>query len=78
VLHDIRRTVSTWLNGRLNVQPWVVEAVLAHQLKGTQAVYNVSDYFDERKRLMPRWADYVDAVVAGEEAPTVTVVQLRA
>jgi integrase len=69
-LHDLRRLVSTTMHERLNIQPHVVEAVLAHvgHRSGVAGVYNLATYAHEKRRALARWADYVDAVVTGKPA----------
>jgi hypothetical protein len=31
-----------------------------------RAAYNRAQYIDERRRMMQAWADYLDAIAAGE------------
>jgi len=78
-LHDFRRLASTVMHERLKIQPHIVEAVLAHvgHRAGIAGTYNKADYFDEKRRALQRWAQYVDMVTTGKAAPG-RVVKLRA
>jgi integrase len=77
VLHDLRRLASTVMHEKLGIQPHIVERVLAHvgHQRGVAGTYNKAEYLAERRRALARWADYVLAVVTGEES-TAQVVQL--
>jgi len=77
VLHDLRRLASTVMHEKLGIQPHIVERVLAHvgHQRGVAGTYNKAEYLAERRRALVRWADYVLAVVTGEES-TAQVVQL--
>lgn len=56
--HGTRALISTYLNEQ-GVEPDVVEAVLAHRVRGSvRRVYNRSDYLAHRKPVMQQWADY--------------------
>jgi integrase len=78
--HDLRRTMSTVMNDRLDVLPHVVEAILNHVSSqgsgksGVSGVYNRALYLRERAEALNRWADHLDAVVNGK--PTSNVVAL--
>jgi integrase len=53
--HDIRRTVRTRLS-RLKVPGDAREALLAHVKPGIERVYDVHDYFDEKREALEVWA----------------------
>ncbi|MFO1038446.1 MAG: tyrosine-type recombinase/integrase [Geminicoccaceae bacterium] len=57
-LHDARRAMSTHLH-ELGVPPLVVEAMLAHTVKGVAAVYNRAEHTQARRDAWARWADMV-------------------
>jgi integrase len=58
-LHDFRRSLSTIMNGKLNV-PWdVVEACLGHTIPGVRGIYNRSTYLDQRREALARYADHI-------------------
>jgi integrase len=64
-LHDLRRTVSTGMNG-LGVLPHIVEQVLNHQSGtrgGVAGVYNRFAYLEEKRAALRAWADHVRGVV---------------
>jgi integrase len=63
--HGFRATASTILN-EMGWKPDAIERQLAHTEKNkVRAAYHRSEYLDERKKMMQRWADYLDAVAAG-------------
>jgi integrase len=67
--HDLRRTMSTVMNGRLDVLPHVVEAILNHVSSqasgksGVGGVYNHAIYLRQRVDALNRWAEHVDTIV---------------
>jgi integrase len=75
VVHDLRRSVSTKLNGELGVQPHVVERILGHHLGGISGVYNRASYLNEMRQALALWSERVAAIV--EDRPA-KVVSLRA
>jgi len=77
VLHDLRRSVSTHLNGRLGVAPHVVEALLGH-VGGQSTVartYNRASYANEKRQAINLWAEHVAAIVEGREPKVVALVR---
>jgi integrase len=71
--HDIRRTVRTHLS-RLKIAEEAREAVLAHVRPGIKAVYDVYDYFDEKREALELWAGRLRSIV---DPPPSNVVPLR-
>jgi integrase len=69
--HDLRRTMSTVMNGGLDVLPHVVEAILNHVSSqesgksGVSGVYNKAVYLRERVDALRLWADHLMAIVEG-------------
>ena len=73
-LHDLRRTLSTWLNEN-GTEPHVVEAVLNHvsgaARRGVAGVYNRAQYREPKRAALARWETHVrglaetSGVVAG-------------
>jgi len=53
--HDIRRTVRSKLS-KLRVQHEVKEAILAHAKPGIVGIYDVYEYFDEKREALELWA----------------------
>jgi integrase len=58
-VHGFRSTFRDWAAERTNFPREVVEMALAHRV-GTEVelAYRRSDYFERRRQLMARWADY--------------------
>jgi hypothetical protein len=66
VLHDLRRTFSTYCRG-LGVAPHVVETALnhvGHQTK-VERTYNHYPYEPEVREAHARWSDHLMAIVGG-------------
>lgn len=57
--HDLRRTSSTLLHEAGYNTDWI-EKCLAHEQKGTRAVYNKAEYKEQRATMMQDWSDMVD------------------
>ena len=61
-VHGFRAMASTALN-EMGFRPDVIERQLAHEEKNTvRAAYNRAEYLTERRAMMNRWADHIDAV----------------
>jgi integrase len=72
VPHGFRASYRTWAEERTHVPHEVREAVLAHKnLSKTEAAYNRTDLFEQRRGLMETWARFATATPA-------TVVAIRA
>jgi len=60
--HGMRATFSTIANESLNFKREVIERALSHQESNkVVSAYNRTDYFEERKKLMQWWANYLDS-----------------
>jgi integrase len=73
VIHDLRRTVSTGMNG-LGIAPATVESVLNHisgHKAGVAGTYNRHHYADEKRAAFARWADHVCGLVEGRAAKVI-------
>jgi integrase len=60
-VHDLRRSISTWLHEH-GIAPHVVEVILGHvsgHKGGIAGVYNKALYLDERRRALARWGEHV-------------------
>lgn len=69
-LHDFRRSMSTTMHDRLNVQPHIVEAVLGHvsgHRGGVAGVYNKASYLIERRRALERWSEHLMSLIDGRQ-----------
>ncbi|MET4275162.1 integrase [Bradyrhizobium sp. F1.2.2] len=73
-LHDLRRTVSTGMNG-IGILPHVVEAALNHisgeAKSGVAGTYNLEQYLPERVAAYERWATYVAGIISGSNTSNV-------
>lgn len=59
--HGFRATARTMLAERLDMDPLVIEAQLAHAVKDANGrAYNRTQYLQKRGVMMQRWADYLD------------------
>jgi hypothetical protein len=72
--HDIRRTVRSNLS-RLKITEEAREAVLAHARPGIKGVYDLHDYFDEKREALELWAARLRSIV--EPPQTDNVIQLQ-
>lgn len=59
--HGFRATARTLLAERLEFDPLLIEAQLAHAVKDANGrAYNRTTYLQQRAKMMQRWADYLD------------------
>lgn len=63
--HGFRHILSTALRERGFAREHV-EAALAHKTGGVEGVYNKAVYLSQRTEMMQFWANYLDAIVKGE------------
>jgi integrase len=60
-VHGFRSMASTALN-EMGFRPDVIERQLAHQEQNVaRAAYNRAEYLNERRAMMKRWADHLEA-----------------
>ena len=72
-MHGFRAAARTMLAERLECDPLVIEAQLAHAVRDANGrAYNRTTYLKQRQTMMQRWADYLDKLAAGAD-----VVQLK-
>jgi len=71
-IHDVRRTVRSGL-ARLGIAPHVAERVLAHVPGGIEAVYDLHQYRDEKRRALEAWAQHIERITN----PQPNVVEVR-
>lgn len=63
--HGFRATARTMLAERLDCDPLVIEAQLAHAVKDANGrAYNRTQYMEKRRQMMQQWADYLDSLAA--------------
>lgn len=66
--HGFRAMARTMLAERLGVSPEVIEAQLAHEVGDPLGrAYNRTQFVDQRRDMMQRWADYLDRLRRGAE-----------
>lgn len=66
--HGFRATARTMLAERLDCDPLVIEAQLAHAVKDANGrAYNRTQYLAHRARMMQQWADYLDRLRKGAD-----------
>ncbi len=66
--HGFRATARTILAERLDCEPLVIEAQLAHAVKDANGrAYNRTQYMQQRAAMMQQWADYLDKLRKGAE-----------
>lgn len=71
--HGFRAMARTLMVERLNVQPDVIEAQLAHGKSGPLGMaYDRAEFMEQRRQMMALWAEYLAKLRAGGE-----VIQLR-
>ena len=69
--HGFRATARTMLAERLNLDPLVIEAQLAHSVKDANGrAYNRTQYLVQRRTMMQAWADYLDRLRDGADVIT--------
>lgn len=65
--HGFRATARTMLAERLECDPLLIEAQLAHAVKDANGrAYNRTSYLQQRARMMQQWADYLDSLRLGK------------
>lgn len=63
--HGFRALARTLLDEVLNFRPDIIELQLAHAVKDANGTaYNRTAHLPERRRMMQRWADYLDGLRA--------------
>ena len=65
-VHDLRRTGKTKLQ-EIGVDEYISERCLNHKVSGVQGTYGRHDFFDERKKALQLWANYLEACETGKE-----------
>jgi len=62
VAHGFRHTASTLLNEQRGFDPDLIEVQLHHADRSMRGKYNKAAYFDERRKMMQAWGDYLDSL----------------
>ena len=67
-IHGFRATARTILAERLEFDPLLIEAQLAHAVRDANGrAYNRTSYVEQRRTMMQAWADYLDKLRDGAE-----------
>jgi integrase len=61
-VHDLRRTCRTLL-ARQGTPGYIAERCLNHKVKGIEGVYDLHDYFDERKEALTKLSEKLKTVI---------------
>jgi integrase len=68
--HGFRAMARTILDEVLEVPPAIIEAQLAHSVSDSLGrAYNRTAYLPQRRKMMQRWADYLDELMEGAKRP---------
>ena len=66
--HGFRATARTMIAERLGMAPEVIEAQLAHTVADALGrAYNRTQYLDQRRDMMTKWADYLERLREGAQ-----------
>ncbi|HOX67487.1 MAG TPA: integrase arm-type DNA-binding domain-containing protein [Burkholderiaceae bacterium] len=66
--HGFRAMARTMIAERLEIAPEVIEAQLAHAVGDSLGrSYNRTQFLDQRREMMSKWADYLDRIRIGAE-----------
>lgn len=66
--HGFRATARTMIAERLGIAPEVIEAQLAHTVADALGrAYNRTQYLDQRRDMMTKWADYLERLREGAQ-----------
>jgi len=57
-VHGFRATFKTWAEETTNTDTLVIEACMAHTVRGIERHYLRTTFFKERQKLMETWADF--------------------
>lgn len=68
--HNLRHTMRTYL-GELGTRVEVAERCLNHSLGGLVEVYDRSDYLEERRQALQKWADFLDELQRGDKVTSI-------
>jgi integrase len=77
-LHDLRRSVATWMAEHGNVEPHIIEAILNHysgHRSGVAGVYNRATYARQIRAALSQWDDHLRSLIEGGDRK---IVPLRA
>jgi integrase len=61
VVHDFRHTISTHLNEQRDANPDLIDRLLAHKRKGTEALSSHAQLIDAKRDLLLTWENILRA-----------------
>ena len=66
--HGFRGSFSTMMNELEPQSKVMINAAIAHKVSNeVEAAYNRAQYIEERRRILQKWADYIDELRSGAE-----------
>lgn len=65
-VHDLRRTAKTKLQ-EMGVDEFISERCLNHTIGGVAGTYGRHDFFDERKKALQLWANFLESCETGKD-----------
>jgi integrase len=66
--HGFRATARTMLQERLDFDPDVIEAQLAHAVRDNFGrAYNRTEFIEQRRKMLQAWANYLDELRRGAD-----------
>ena len=66
--HGFRGSFSTMMNELEPQSKVMIDAAIAHKVSGeVEAAYNKAQYIDERRRILQKWANYIDSLKSGAD-----------
>jgi integrase len=63
-IHDLRRTAKTKMQ-ELGIDEFISERCLNHKITGMAGTYGRHDFFEERKKALQLWANYIESCETG-------------
>jgi integrase len=70
VFHDVRRSVRTNLSAIKQIKKHVAERMIAHTQPGVEGVYDLYEYFNEKREGFALWENRLRSIVKSGEAET--------
>lgn len=65
-IHDLRRTAKTKLQ-EVGVDEFISERCLNHSISGVAGTYGRHDFFEDRKKALQLWANYLESCETGKD-----------
>jgi integrase len=68
--HGFRATFKTWAEEKTKFDSLVIEASMAHQVKGIERHYLRTTFFEKRMKLMAAWSKFASSLSCGDDVNT--------